>query len=187
MMRLLLVHVQSVLVLLLSVTVSVTVATTATTATTCLAQGFDPTNLSCDTCVLLQTTDYHLACLECCQSYKTLDSKTSRYQAAVLVHVPGANSEIDNFVTEELQDILDTKQGFTIKESQGFGGGGGMGGFFMQGMRPSTLYFFKESDQVTATTTTQEYAATAQEEIILHGWSKDDFKDMIQTILPDKK
>lgn len=144
----------------------------------CVAQGFDPSNLSCDTCVLLQSTDYHLQCLDCCQSYKTLDSKTSRYGAAVLVHVPGQNEEVDEFVRAEMKAIQATKDGVTLHSSSQ---GGGMGFY---SMRPSILYLFKDK---IVEMTTQEYAAAAQEQIVLHGWSKDDLKDMILALLPDRK
>jgi hypothetical protein len=144
----------------------------------CVAQGFDPSNLSCDTCVLLQSTDYHLQCLDCCQSYKTLDSKTSRYGAAVLVHVPGQNEEVDEFVRAEMKAIQATKDGVTLHSSSQ---GGGMGFY---SMRPSILYLFKDK---LVGMTTQEYAAAAQEQIVLHGWSKDDLKDMILALLPDRK
>jgi hypothetical protein len=144
---------------------------------TCLSQGFDPANLSCETCVLLQSTDYHLTCLECCQSYKTLDSKTSRYAAAILVHVVGQSEEIDKFVQDELPQIQSTKLGITVETSNDSGFG-----FF--GMRPSMLYFFKNKFSGKSA---RDYAELSQEQIVLYGWSKDDLKDMIQTLLPDKK
>jgi hypothetical protein len=143
---------------------------------TCLSQGFDPSNLSCETCILLQSTDYHLTCLECCQSYKTLDSKTSRYAAAVLVHAAGQSEEIDKFVQEELPQIQSTKLGITVETSND-----SSYGFF--GMRPSMLYFFK--NKVTGKSS-RDYSEFSQEQIVLYGWSKDDLKDMIQTLLPDK-
>jgi hypothetical protein len=147
----------------------------------CISQGFDPTNLSCDTCVLLRSTDYHLQCLDCCQSYKTLDSKTSRYKSAILVHAAGGNEEIDNFVREELEQVQEQKEGFTVRKSSSSSSPyGGM----IFGMSPSVLYFFK--DQVPASLPTKSLPEQAQEEIYLRGWSKDDLKDMIQTLLPDK-
>jgi hypothetical protein len=149
----------------------------------CVKQGFDPTNLSCDTCVLLRSTDYHLQCLDCCQSYKTLDSKTSRYQTAILVHAAGGNEEIDNFVREELEQVQEQKEGFTVRESSASSSSSLYSGM-MFGMSPSILYFFK--DQVLSSVPTKSLPEQAQEEIYLRGWSKDDLKDMIQTLLPDK-
>lgn len=147
----------------------------------CLAQGFDPSNLSCDTCVLLRSSDYHLQCLDCCQSYKTLDSKTSRYQTAILVHSKGSSEEIDNFLQDELEGIQKEKEGFSVRQSSSSSSPyGGM----MYGMSPSILYFFK--DKVASNIPKSDMADQAQEQIYLRGWTKDDLKDMIQTLLPDK-
>lgn len=160
----------SALILLLLSVVSLSQAQ----ASTCLSQGFDPSNLSCDTCVLLRNTDFHLTCLECCQSYKTLDSKTSRYQAALLLHAQGSE-EVDKFVEEEGAKIQEQKSGLRIEKQQP--SSSGMYGMF--GMRPSVLYFFKTPDDSDLN--------AASEQIALRGWSKDDLKDMINTLLPDKQ
>ena len=145
----------------------------------CLSRGFDPTNLSCDTCALLSATDYHSVCLECCQSYKTLNSKTSRYKQAILVHSHGSE-EIDKFIDEELEGIQQTKEGFSVEKAEI-----PRGAMSFFSMTPNVLYFFKGDAPKTEDNTA--YTDLAQETIILHGWSKDDLKDMINTLLPDKK
>mmetsp|Transcript_8984 Transcript_8984/g.13810 ORF Transcript_8984/g.13810 Transcript_8984/m.13810 type:complete len:171 (+) Transcript_8984:103-615(+) len=143
----------------------------------CLSEGFDPSNLSCDACVFLKSTNYHLTCLECCQSYKTLDSRTSRYDQAILIHSPGSE-EIDKFIEEELKGIQDNKIGFNVEKQRQ------RPGMFFS-MSPNVLYFFK--GEAPSSGGMKAYAESAQEEIVLHGWSKDDLKDMINTLLPDRK
>jgi hypothetical protein len=167
-------------VLLLIAILNRTASASSELIQSCLSQGFDPSNLSCDTCVLLQDTDYHLVCLECCQSYKTLESRTSRYQHAVLMHVEGVSEEMDAFVKEAADQVQESKRGFRVELAPR----AAAMGFFT--MRPNVLYFYKQNAPPVGTTN-REYAETASEEIVLYGWSKDDLKDMLLTLLPDKK
>ena len=69
--------------------------TTATITTTtisalflienCKHAGFDPLQLACTTCTLLPKK-HQSKCEDCCQSYKTLEKQSKRYEVAILVN-----------------------------------------------------------------------------------------------------
>ena len=141
----------------------------------CLDKGFDPMQLSCDTCVVLKDLeDPYVSCLECCQSYKSLDSKTTRYQSAVLSFAPGSE-ETDKFVDEDVKDLAVKQGSFSIQKANRDSGG------FYGMRRPSVMYFF---DQAPPPTDMNRFHKEAKEEIFLDGWKRDDIKDMIHTLLP---
>ena len=158
----------------------------------CRERGLDPTQLSCDTCGLLVSSSLsslHTACLECCQSYKSLDSMTSRYGSAVLIHVPEMSEEVDAFVKEDFQKggggELDIRTGTLRVDTQKPNPPmyGDMMMMQQHRQRPSALYFFANDQPPTDP---HEYASQSKELILLHGWSRDDLKDMINTLLPSK-
>ena len=83
----------------------VSVAMGMTLEDTCRERGFDPYQLSCDTCELLKAPE---ACRECCQSYKTLHGQPQRYKYAVLVYGMRGD-EIKSFVEESVEEIHSAK------------------------------------------------------------------------------
>jgi hypothetical protein len=71
----------------------------------CHARGFDPEQLSCDTCALLKQNEaLHTACLECCQAYKTLHGQPQRFESAVLLY-NSRNEEMLKFEKESLANV----------------------------------------------------------------------------------
>jgi hypothetical protein len=138
----------------------------------CRERGFDPYQLSCDSCKLLNTAP-EAVCRECCQSYKTLHGQPQRYKYAVLVYGMRGD-EIKSFVEESVAEIHSVK------------GPGRLEVVPHQLMMPSTLYWFdsvppKEGSSFDSTI--RAYKSMAKEYVHVEGWRKDDLKDMLLTLL----
>ena len=146
----------------------------------CRYRGFDPQQLSCDTCDLLLSDDIKAVCLECCQSYKTLHGQPQRYGYAVLVY-NAQNEEMTKFVQESLNDVRHTKGSHRLQVIQSPGG--------MYGMMPSTLFWMEESlpntDGQSLDYKLRLYQGMAKDQVTVEGWKKEDLEDMLLTLLED--
>jgi hypothetical protein len=167
----------------------------------CRTLGFDPWQLSCETCRLLTGSSVSSLLLDhchaCCQSYKTLEKRTRAYGGAIVLHsnIPRAYPEIDSFLEQDLKSIIWTKKGkdrVVVTTMPGGGQRGGMSNMMMgMGMGnmygpPSAILWF---DDLPPTNdmgiSISELQQRAKEIIILEGWKRDDIRDMLLALLPD--
>jgi len=157
----------------------------------CQEWGFDVYQLSCDTCDLIPPS-HKSHCQTCCQSWKTLDTRTERYGYAILVEGSYLSEQLQEFVKEDIQHVQQmTTDKFTVlphnphtKPSGGGGGGLGlMGGGFQQmmGGSSSQLYFFES--QPSNSQDESIFASHAKKTIDLQAWKRDDVRDMVITLL----
>lgn len=159
----------------------------------CRSVGFDPWQLSCETCDLLPTrNNIQKNCNACCQSYKTSERMTKPYESAVLVHRDGsssrlshnADSEMDQFLNEHWNDLV--KQKGSNRLSKLVRDDSASSARFML-MRPPSQMLLWFDTIVEPGLKMKEYKEAAKEIIYLDGYKKDDMKDMLSTLLPDKK
>jgi hypothetical protein len=151
----------------------------------CRGDGFDPWQLSCETCAFLPA-DHKPRCLECCQSYKTSERMTKPYESAVLVHRPvsGGDSEMEQFLNEHWDDLVKTKGSKRlIKMEQNHAASSSR--FMFMRLPSQMLLWFDEV--VEPGQKLKFYKDTAKETVLLDGYKKDDMKDMLTTLLPAKK
>jgi hypothetical protein len=143
----------------------------------CRAAGFDPWQLSCATCDILPEAVV-AKCRACCQSYKTLEKRTHRYEGAVLLHanVPGFFPEIDTLLKEDWEKI-EAQKGKNRLRVVSIGGGG-----YYQPSPSGILWF----DELPPSGDISELQRKAKETIVLDGWKRDDVRDMLLALLPDK-
>ena len=157
----------------------------------CRNAGFDPWQLSCETCNILpydSSSPVISKCLSCCQSYKTLEKRTHAYQGAILLHSNAAGffPEIDSFVDEDLEKIAEQKGEERFRVIKFPGGGRGM----FNHPQPSAILWFDEKppkNEDSAGTSIFELQNLAKETIILDGWKRDEVREMLLAILPDKQ
>ena len=77
----------------------------------CRKAGFDPLQLSCKTCDILPQKIIS-KCKACCQSFRGVEKRTQRYEAAVLLHFPDMSymfPEIDELYREDTENIRKQK------------------------------------------------------------------------------
>ena len=157
----------------------------------CHLKGFDPYQLSCDTCLLLQDTPHLMTtCQQCCQEYKGTKNTATRYATAILLHSPGSSDEIDTFLREDLP-TLENKAQILVRPQESAGGPTeDMRFMMMMGYmsKSSSILWLAEtpSSSLISSKTTTTVAALkklAKEEIDLRGWKRDDIKSMLQTLL----
>ncbi|KAL9190894.1 hypothetical protein ACHAXT_000600 [Thalassiosira profunda] len=128
------------------------IAIAAVTDEWCMERGFDPSNLSCDTCTLLEESttlqslqkkknaasggdpiDIFAECRACCQAYKVNPilrpdgGLRGKYKYALLTY--NANSlesygEIRDFIERDMDDILSFKGNHRFRAAKSEGGGG---------------------------------------------------------------
>lgn len=149
----------------------------------CREWGFDPFDLSCETCNLLPETDnagmqlkLKLNCEQCCQSFKTTSKGTRRYGHAVLVrgNDDERGGEIADFLGEDVTKVTDEKGNcFEVITSPS------LGAYYRM---PAQLFLFDEKPA----SYNQNDLTKAKERIVLDGWKRDDLKDMLLALLPDK-
>ena len=152
----------------------------------CRSEGFDPWQLSCETCELLPNKP-HQKCLECCQTYKTSDALTKPYESAVLVHRPSlqAESEMEQFLTEHFDDLVKLKGSKRLIKMEQDDSYASSSRFMF--MRPPSQMMLWFDEVVAPGQTLKAYKDAAKEIVTLDGYKKDDMKDMLTTLLPDKK
>jgi hypothetical protein len=160
----------------------------------CRDDGFDPWQLSCETCDLLPTTNGdnvvknpRRRCLECCQTYKTSATLTKPYESAVLVHreqASDSHSEMAQFLDEHWNDLVATKGSKRllkiVREDASMSTG-----LWFRRPAPQLLLWF--DSVVSPGLKLKEYKETAKEAIQLDGYKKDEIRDMLTAMLPGGK
>ena len=177
---------------------------------TCLERGFDPNNLSCDTCRLIdqsetiqklqkdQGIDIGEECRQCCQFYKVNPvlhpgvSLREKYKYALLTYTKDTLSqyaEINDFLEQDLNDILSFKGDTRFKaivSSKSSMDYETMMQMMMMGVmsggagQPKLMFFDKHKKGGWS----EEDEDEAVEVIKLRGWKREDLKDMLMTLLP---
>lgn len=158
----------------------------------CRRDGFDPWQLSCETCDILKATvdnSIHNRCMECCSSYKTSKRITKPYEAAVLVHreSQASGSEMEQFLDEHWDDLVklkDAKRLMKIAKDET----SSSSYFMFRRPAPQMVLWFDSKATVDKLESLKykELKELATEIVTLDGYRKDDIKDMISTLLPDK-
>mmetsp|Transcript_28077 Transcript_28077/g.50846 ORF Transcript_28077/g.50846 Transcript_28077/m.50846 type:complete len:174 (+) Transcript_28077:90-611(+) len=147
----------------------------------CRSRGFDPLQLSCDTCTLLPQ-QHKSNCLECCQSFQTLHGQPQRFPFAVLLY-NGQNEEIMKFMDECLKKVHHVKGSHRLVVEKAPSGAS------LFQMMSSTVYWMEQvppnMNGKTLDTKLQVYENMAKEQVIVEGWQKADLEDMLLTILED--
>ncbi|CAB9510006.1 expressed unknown protein [Seminavis robusta] len=162
----------------------------------CRQDGFDPWQLSCETCDLLPTTSKSTSinpqerCLECCQSYKKSSLLTRPYESAVLVHrQEGADSqsEMAQFLNEHWEGLVQEKGSKRLSKlvRSDDSSASSSYGFMWRRPAPQLILWFDEI--VPPNLKLKEYKNVSKEVINLDGYKKDDIKDMLSTLLPESK
>jgi hypothetical protein len=199
------------LLLLLTVTSKSLVAAQKMSENWCLERGFDPTNLSCDTCRLIdesttiqklqreQHIDIGEECRQCCQFYKVNpvlhpgDSLRGKYKFALLSYNEGSLSaygEIKDFLERDLDDVLSFKGESRFKavvSTKSSMNNEMMMQLMMMGIMSGggesqpKLLFFDKHKKGGWSEDDEEEAV---EIIKLRGWKREDLKDMLMTLLP---
>lgn len=172
----------------------------------CLERGFDPTNLSCDTCRLIdesttiqtlqkeQNINIGEECRQCCQFYKVNpvlhpgDSLRGKYKYALLTYNEGVQGEIKDFLERDLNDVLSFKGETRFKavvSTKSSMDSGMMMQMMMMGVmsggeQPKLMFFDKHKKGGWS----EDDEAEAVEIIKLRGWKREDLKDMLMTLLP---
>ena len=150
----------------------------------CRIFGFDPMQLACTTCAILPEKHQN-KCGECCQPYKTLENRSKRYEMAYLLNT-GFPESVQEFVRDDKDGILERKgssrfhvQDFAVDRSMM-----GMMGMFQQ--EPSAIFWFDKLINVASNI--DEIKENADEITVLsgRGLGRDDLRDMLLTLLPDK-
>ena len=147
----------------------------------CQSRGFDPLQLSCDTCALLPK-QHESDCLECCQSFVTLHGQPQRFPFAVLLYNT-QNEEMRKFIDESLTQVHHVKGSHRLEVVKAPGRAN------MFQMMPSTVYWMEQAPPSTSGKSIDAklgiYESMAKEQVIVEGWQKADLEDMLLTILED--
>lgn len=146
----------------------------------CKKAGFDPLQLACSTCSILPASVQD-TCQFCCQSYKTLDAQATRYVGAILVDT-GSSQALQEFINEDRELVWKQKKGIQRKEIDVGGGGGGMFQFYAQ---PSLVLWY-DKDPPSETGSLEKLSKAAVEITTLDGLGRDDIREMLLALLPDK-
>lgn len=185
---------------LAAVTVTATATDTATATATpdqCREWGFDPSNLSCDTCALLleqhatalglSTPQFQTECQLCCQTYRknpilhsqnqpsssetttTTGHHNTRYQTATIVYGSYGLQGRD-----EVKDFLEQD----IQKLMDIKGDDVLSVMETDPMQVPVLLFFKEAN-------VNFREQPPDEIIILEKWKRDDMKELIINLLPN--
>lgn len=158
----------------------------------CRALGFDPQQLACTTCEILRNIAYketaqrhHENCLGCCNSYKDGERqiRSKPYESAVLVLHRKAGGELETFLAEDWDDLVESKGERLRKMKHASKKEEAMEMdmlYFRGGAPAATLHFLEEKSGLTDLESIDELA---KESIELDGWKREDIKDMIKTLL----
>ena len=150
----------------------------------CRTAGFDPLQLACTTCAIL-LEQHQDKCKECCQSYRTLEKRTKRYEMAVLLNT-GFPESVQELVRDDMDTILEQKGSgrFHVRD-YGVNMDNMMGMMFRQ--QPSVIFWFDKP--ISIDSAIEEMAEKADELTVIsgRGLGRDDMRDMLLTLLPDSK
>jgi hypothetical protein len=109
-----------------------------------------------------------------------LDSHATRYEGAIVVDT-GSSSALEEFLREDKDIVWRKKRGIKIKKVD-MGGGGGMFQLFSQ---PSVILWF-DQDPPTETLSVEKLSDESVEVMTLDGLGRDDIREMLLALLPDK-
>ncbi|KAL7500741.1 hypothetical protein ACHAWT_009013 [Skeletonema menzelii] len=193
--------------LVLAVAVSTSVAALEVSENWCLERGFDPANLSCDTCRLIdesttiqklqrqQNLNIGEECRQCCQFHKVNPvlhpdySLRGKFKYALLTYNEGSlGQEIKDFLERDLSDVLSFKGENRFKAVASTKSSMDsemmmqmmMMGIMSGGSGPKLMLFDKHKKGGWS----EEDEKEAVEVIKLRGWKREDLKDMLMTLLP---
>lgn len=148
----------------------------------CHSRGFDPLQLSCDTCTLLPQKQLQSDCLECCQSFQTLHGQPQRFPFAVLLY-NNQNEEMMKFMDESLPQVHHVKGSHRLVVQEA------PSGVSMFQRMPSIVYWMDQAPPRTngqsLDVKLQVYESMAKEQVTVEGWQKADLEDMLLTLLED--
>ena len=173
-----------------------TIATELSYIKNCKLAGFDPSQLSCTTCKLLPK-QHKNKCEECCSSYKTLDKQSKRYKAAILIDT--GSKAVEELLNEDKDKILEQKTGLHIKKVNISGGNDMMMQMMMMQPEPSVILWFEKSpydddgdgqllsSSASDDTFLDSLTGQADEVMILDGLGRDDIREMLMDLLPDRE
>ena len=189
-------------------------ATTTLSDAECRAHGFDPWQLACSTCDLLQSytipsqaANVDTICRQCCQAYKDTFRIEKPFEAAVLLHsksmasmaAGGVDDELAQFLKQDWDELAATKNkanSHRLVKHQRQQPKPDADSFdiyrMMMLMRPQAqLYLFQDPlpTKPAALTALLDNAETLEQvatEVIQldSSWKRDDLKDMLTTLLP---
>ena len=154
----------------------------------CREWGFDPSNLSCDTCSLLLqheqlgSEQFQIECQKCCQKYRKNPSmqqqefssnekankRRTMYKSALLVYGDYGiqnNEEVQGFLTHDLEALLDRKGEDVLSVAE------------TDPRQPPLLLLFNDPNP--------DLYKSPDETIKLNKWKREDMKELISNVLPD--
>lgn len=143
----------------------------------CRRAGFDPYQLACSTCDLLPEAVLE-KCKLCCLSYKTLEKRTQRYQAAVVLYPARIASyfpQMSSMVEEDWGGLVEQKgeKRLILKDTSD------------SPDNPKILWF-QELPSNAGSISAGVLEELAPETLVLTGWKRDDIREMLKAILPDQ-
>jgi hypothetical protein len=158
----------------------------------CRQQGFDTTQLACDTCKILPSPQHQSICYTCCQSFRNIPTIQKPYEAAILVipSGPQQSEEITKFVQDDWEDLVTQKGKHRLHLVQDTTSSKTSNNFFFSAMlQPTHLFFLNHVDQATKVMSSSSVSVSqlekiATETILLTGWKREDIRDMLQALLP---
>ena len=95
----------------------------------------------------------------------------------------GFSSAVEEVLREDREKITDQKKGWMVKKVEGSGGGG----LFQMYAEPSVILWYSSPPPATVESSSlQQLSDTAEEVTTLDGFSRDDIREMLLALLPDK-
>lgn len=158
----------------------------------CKRSGFDPLQLACTTCTILPAS-HQSRCNDCCQSYKTLEKQSKRYQLAILVVNPGVPEAVKELLRDDKDRILERKgpKRFMVydkSDEEEDEMARMMGMLYGRRQEPSEILWF-DKPPPTRSFSLEELSDMADDVTVLasghRGLGRDDIRDMLLTLLPD--
>lgn len=151
----------------------------------CRVFGFDPLQLACTTCAVLPVR-YQNKCERCCTSYRSLEKVSKRYELAVVLST-GYPPSLQEFLEED-KDLVLNQKGRNRLMLHEVPVDPMMGMFMGQTMsEPSAIFWFDEKQ--TGSLDLDDLASKASEITVLvdRGLGRDDIREMLLALLPDKE
>mmetsp|Transcript_18403 Transcript_18403/g.40074 ORF Transcript_18403/g.40074 Transcript_18403/m.40074 type:complete len:237 (-) Transcript_18403:366-1076(-) len=158
----------------------------------CKRSGFDPLQLACTTCTILPA-NHQSRCNDCCQSYKTLEKQSKRYQLAILVVNPGVPEAVKELLRDDKDRILERKgpKRFMVhdkSDDEEDEMARMMGMLYGRRQEPSGILWF-DKPPPRRSLSLEELSDMADDFTVLasghRGLGRDDIRDMLLTLLPD--
>ena len=156
----------------------------------CRRAGFDPMQLACTTCSILPAEPLYLrdTCEACCQSYRSLEKRTKRYEQAILINT-GFPESVRELVRDDADQIRDRKGGdrFHIHDMTAEVEMMARMGMFQE--QPTVVLWFNTPVNIDSEVNANELADQADDITVLtsRGLGRDDVREMLLTLLPDKE